>query len=102
MKYTLFTEVLTIGLFIAYYFDWHKIRIRTCLSFRRFLRAHFAQRVDPDFDLNLAWLPKVQPTGDKLIAVYPEFESKFIIGCDPVQYIDDSGITIWITYTPKA
>lgn len=66
MKYSIFTEILTVGLFVAYYFNWSKIIIRTRLSIRRFYRTHICQRVDPDFDLDLTWQAKVQPTGRKI------------------------------------
>lgn len=63
MSITTFTPLISIGLFIAFYFNWYKIAICTRLRLCRFIRAHIAQRVDPDFDLDFTPIAKVQPTG---------------------------------------
>lgn len=52
MQHPLFVEILTIGLFISFNFNWNKIVIRARLSFRRFWRSHIAGRVHNDFDLD--------------------------------------------------
>jgi hypothetical protein len=78
MKYPLFTEIVTIGLFLAFYFNWHKIAIRTRLHLRRFIRSHICQRVNPDFDLDFTPIDKVQPTGRKN-ELYIEIRDKFLM-----------------------
>ena len=46
------------------FYNWLKIYVRTKLRVNRFIRAHIAQRVHPDLDLDFIPESKVQPTGN--------------------------------------
>ena len=79
MKHSYFVEIVTIGLFLIMFFNWHKIFIHIKLWIKSFIRKHIAQRVNPDLDLNLPLLAKEQPTGKKNSNLIQDPDDKFIL-----------------------
>lgn len=78
MKHSYFVEILTVGLFLIMFFNWHKIFININLWIRSFIRKHIAQRVNPDLDLNLLLLTKEHPTGKENSNLIQDPDDKFI------------------------
>ena len=79
MKHSYFVEILTVGLFLIMFFNWHKIFIHIRLCIKSFIRSHIAKRVSPELDLNLPLLTKEQPTGTENSIPTQDPDSKFIL-----------------------
>ena len=52
MKHSIIVEILTVGMFLRFGFDWTKLIVRSKLAFRRFFRSHIALRINSNFDLD--------------------------------------------------
>lgn len=79
MIHSYFVEILTVGLFVAFYFNWAKIYVHAKLWVRAFVRNHIADRVDSDMDLDFTPAAKVQPTGRKIGEPIQDPDNKFIM-----------------------
>lgn len=99
MIHSHFVEILTVGLFVAFYFNWFKIYVRAKLWARAFIRNHIADRVDPDIDLNFTPGDKVQPTGTEIETLCNEMDQKFILHGKVAIHINQAGTPTLINWS---